>query len=539
MTIVHSDVSLWFLAFMLSSHTVSAQIPTPSPGRPASEQAVLGSARPLSVDEAVRLALEHNLNIQVERLSPQMADLSMASARSAWAPVLTSTMTGASAKNPAYSFLSGSQSSVSDRQFFSAAGVTQLLRWGGSYAISWDGSRSTTTNLFSNFYPIVRSNLSFRYIQPLLRNFSIDSGRQRWLLSKKDREITDVQFRQTVVTTVRNVRHAYWDLAYAMALLGVQRQSFDLAQTSLRNTRSRVEQGSVAPIEMVEAEAEVAQRSEAVVVAEASVSQAQDRLRSLILDPATPDFWNLTFEPTNITSAEVQPIDLDAAEWVALDKRADIQRAKKTLENSEVGIRYVRNQTLPDVDLHVDYGITGVGGTQFIRGQGFPGEIVGRTQRGFGSVLGNILQDHFPSWTIAIDIRYPLGTSSAEADLARARLQYSQTQTQIRNLELQVATQVRDAGRQVSTSKKRVDATRLASQLAERRLDAEEKKFAAGTSTRFLVFQAQRDLTQARSHELRAILDQQRALVDFEAVQEAPLVSGGSAVAEAFVPGQW
>jgi outer membrane protein TolC len=145
-------------------------------------------------------------------------------------------------------------------------------------------------------------------------------------------------------------------------------------------------------------------------------------------------------------------------------------------------------------------------------------------------VLGDLFNNRYPTWTLSLNIGYPIGTSTAEANLARARLQYNQSQTQLKNQQLQVATQVRDVARQVQTNQKRVDTTRAARQFAERRLEAEEKKFAAGMSTSFFVFQAQRDLSQARNNELRALIDYNKSLVDWDTVQEAPLGGGGGSV---------
>jgi len=144
-------------------------------------------------------------------------------------------------------------------------------------------------------------------------------------------------------------------------------------------------------------------------------------------------------------------------------------------------------------------------------------------QRGYGSVLGDILTSAFPAWTFGVTVSYPLGTSSADANLARSRLQHAQAETQLKQLELQVATQVRDRARQVQTNQKRIDSARAARELAERRLQAEEKKFTAGIQTSFFVFQAQRDLAQARTNEVRAVSDYAKSLVEFEAVQETAL----------------
>lgn len=524
-------VTLALALLGLQTHAASGQAPATAPPPSTAPQApASGAVRRLSVDDAVRLALEQNLDIQVGRMNPRIADLGIAQAQAVWTPSMTAGLTRSKTVSPANSFLSGGQQSVTSGRFSTSAGVNQLLRWGANYSVSWDGSRSTTTNQFSNFNPSLGSDLGLQYTQSLLRNFKIDSARQQLLISKKSREISDVTLRQTVVTTVRSVKNAYWDLSYAVASLAVQRQSLELAQTSLRDTRARVDIGTLAPIDVVEAEAEVAQRDEAVIVAEATIGQAEDRLRSLILDPASPDFWGVRFDLADTAPFEVRTVDVDAAVRTALEKRTDIQQSRKNLEASDVNISYFRNQTLPDLNVQVNYGTTGLGGTQFLRGEGFPGPIIGSVQRGFGSVLGDIVERDFPNWTFSFNVGYPVGASTAEANLARARLQYSQAQLQMRNLELQVAAQVRDAGRQVTTNLKRVEATRAARALSERRLQAEEKKLAAGTSTSYVVFQVQRDLAQARNNEIKAILDYNTSLVDFDAVQETAVTGGGSIV---------
>ena len=186
----------------------------------------------------------------------------------------------------------------------------------------------------------------------------------------------------------------------------------------------------MAPIDIVEAEAEVARREEAVIIAEGTISQAEDRLKSLIFDPGMPDFWRIRLELTDPPPVEMRPVDLDLAVKTALDKRTDIRLARKQIETTDINIRYFRNQTLPDVNAQVDYSLTGLGGTQLIRGDGFPGPIIGQIDRGFGSVLGDIFRNSFPNWTLSLVVGYPIGPSSAEANLARARLEQNQTQKQ-------------------------------------------------------------------------------------------------------------
>jgi outer membrane protein TolC len=497
---------------------------------PLAAQTTGEQVRRLTVDEAVRLALDNNLGIQIARYDPQVQDLSVALARAAWVPYLTTTAQGSSADTPSSGFLSGAttgQNKTTNRRVASNIGVTQQTPWGGSYSVGWDSTRSTTTNVFSSFSPLLQSSLSIDIRQPLLRNFGIDSLRQQVILSEKNRDISDFQLQQTIATTSRAVRNAYWDLAYANASLVVQQQSLDLANESLRETNARIQIGTTPPIDAVEAQAEVAARQQAVIVAEAQIENAEDSLRALIFNQSSPDFWTTRILPTELPVFQPGTVDVDAAVRTALQMRTDLLQARKSLEASDINIRYFRNQTLPDVTAQFDYGLTGLGGTPVARinSLGIPVATTA-TERGFASVLGDLFGNQYPNWTLALNVSYPVGRSQQKANLARAQLETTQAETQLKNAELQVVTQVRNVARQVSTSRRLVDSTRVARQLAEQRLDAEQKKLAAGTSTTFLVFQAQRDLAQARNDELNAILAYDRAEVDLETVQVAPVAGG-------------
>jgi outer membrane protein TolC len=173
---------------------------------------------------------------------------------------------------------------------------------------------------FASPNPAVLSNISFNFTQPLGRNFKIDVVRQQLELAKLTRETSDVTLRQAIILTQRNVRYAYWNLAYAIASLAVQRQSLDLARESLKNNRARVEVGTMAPIDIIEAEAEVANREQGVIVAESQVAQSEDNLRTLIFDPSAPDFWTIRLELTDRPEYQTPKIDIDAAIKNALER---------------------------------------------------------------------------------------------------------------------------------------------------------------------------------------------------------------------------
>jgi outer membrane protein len=496
---------------------------------PAVRQAAASGTqvRRLTADEAVRLAAENNLGIQIARFDPQIESLNGVSARRAWTPTISSSAQQNSNTSPPNSFLSGAQGALNSDQFSMTTEVQQQLPWfGASYAAGFDSSRSTSNNFFSNFNPQLQSSLSFNYIQPILRGFAIDNAREQVQLSQKNLEIADVGVRETLTATSRTVRNAYWELKYQIAVLQVAQQSLELAEESLRNTRSRIEIGTTPPIDAVEAEAEVATRREAVIVAEAQIETAQDTLRALVYNPSMPDFWTIRVEPIDMPSVEQMSVDVDGAIRNALDRRTDLQQARKSMEATDINIRFLKDQTKPEVTARFDYGLRAIGGVQFVRAPGIglsPGEVIGEQHRGLGSVLGDLLTNDFPAWTLSVNFSKPIGRSSQEANLARTRLQQTKSETQLKNQELQVTTQVRQAAREVVTDQQRVQTTRASREFAERRLEAEQRKFAAGTSTNFLVFQAQRDLAVSRNNELRAILDYNQSKVDLETVQEVPL----------------
>jgi len=227
--------------------------------------------------------------------------------------------------------------------------------------------------------------------------------------------------------------------------------------------------------------------------------------------------------PTEQPTIAAQPVNVEAAISNAIAIRTDLAQARKRYEASGINLDYARNQRLPDVNLVANYNTIGVAGTQFNFGDGFPPRELGRVERSFQDALSDVFGNDFKTWSLLLQVNYPIGTSEAEALVASTRLQREQEQNGLRELEISIAAQVREAGRRVSTSLQRVQSTERARTFAERRLEAEEKRQTAGLGTTFEVIQAQRDLSSIRQQEQRAIIDYNLALVDFQAVQQAPL----------------
>jgi outer membrane protein TolC len=505
-----------------------AQTPQTAQPKPLDASAAPNVLR-ISADDAVKMALENNLGLRADRLGPQIETYGVASARAAYGFTLGSSTTTRSSTAPSDNFITGASSTLTNESFRTQGGLGQLLPWGGGrYQIGLDGGRLTTSDATSVYNPRLDSNFFLSYTQPLLRNFTIDATKQTLLQSKNRQQIADLQLRQAVTQTSRDVRFAYFNLVNAIGQHEVAQKSLELARTSLRNNERRVEVGSMAPIELIQAQAEVASTEEQVIIAEGQIQSAEDNLRLLIMNPSQPDYWTTKLEPAERPTLTPQPIDVEAAIANALANRTDLAQARKQIESTDVTLKYLRNQKLPAIDMVTQYSAVGYAGTQreFDRSTGIP-IVIAQSERAFRGALGDVFANDFKTWSFRFDISYPIGTSSADANAAQARLQREQQTTNLRDLETRIVATVRDAARQVSTSLKRVESTQKARELAEQNLQAEEKRLAVGMSDSFRLFQAQRDLTRQLNNELNAIIAYNRALINFEAVQTVPLGGGG------------
>jgi outer membrane protein TolC len=294
----------------------------------------------------------------------------------------------------------------------------------------------------------------------------------------------------------------------------------DIAEQTLRNARARVEVGQSPQIDVVQAEAQVATNREQLIAAEGRIGTAEDNLRQLILDPSRPDYWQVKLETTDTIQLTPFQVDLDAAITNALANRLDLQEFRQSMEITDLRIELNKNLTLPSIDLQLRYTARGTGGTQFEFGQGFPPPVLSRTDRSFGSALGDTFSGAYPSWSAGVVVGYPIGKTAARAALATTEIQKRQQDLDIRNLELQVVREVREAARQVQNAFQRVQAARTAREASETQLNAEERRFQVGLSTTLDQQVRQQQLAGARLTELSAMISYNQAIINFERVQK-------------------
>ncbi len=493
-----------------------------APGaKPATAGAQDRPAMQLSADDAVKRALENNIELSVQRMNPELQDLALDGVRAGYTPNLTVTLNETSGKTLSTSQTTGGAIITTIGNVWNAT-LSKAMNWfGGNATVNWTNSKSDSDSAFNTINPNYTTRVTFGYTQPLWRNFRIDSTRQQLLTTKIAREVADLTLRSTLINTDANTRNAYWELWYAIRALDASRNSLALAEKLVEDNTVRVEVGTLAPLDIVSAQAEAATRRQNVANAEATWQTAELTLKRLIVKDTTDPLWNARIDPTDAPMVTRQPIQLESAITTALSKRTDIVSARRNIAGSDITLTYLRNQLKPQVDLFGQFQTEGKAGTQLIREnpKDFGSPIIKTIPGGYGDALNIMRKAQYPAWTLQLNLAYPLGMSAARASFARAKVQYAQSEAQMRALELQVATDLTNAALTILSSEKRLDAARAARELASKRLEAEQSKFDVGMSTNYFVVQAQRDLLDAQNSELRAQLDYRKALVAYERLQ--------------------
>jgi len=491
---------------------------TPAVGQPA------GPVVSLTEQEVVDRATERNLNIASERITPLTFDFSLAATRAFYLPTMTSSLQHQDSNSPSSNAFSGGARTLSQNQSWSG-GVTQnLWKGGGNYSLQWTNRRNNTNSNNTLCNPCFNSGLNATFTQPLMRDFKIDSNRASLITTRISQDIAELNLSATVQSILAQTRNAYWELVYAYQAVEAAQRSLDLATKLVTDNRARVEIGTMAPIDVVQAQAEEATRRQQLVNAQATLRNNELALKRLIVSGTDDDLWRATIVPSDRPTVAAQEIDLEAAVRTALSRRTDLAVTKKNLESTDVTLKNLHNATLPNLSLVGSLNLVGQAGTVQDRPDPLnPGQFTRSPLAGtYWTSLQGVSTFDAPTWSVQMRFDYPIGTTAQKANYARQQLLRRQTEASIKTTELTIATEVTSAALAVRNSLEAMQAAAAARELSERRLDAAQSKFEVGMATNFEVVQAQRDLADARNRELREQLNYQRALVDFERVQVSP-----------------
>jgi outer membrane protein len=503
----------------------------PTTGQPGTSS---GTLRELRLEDAVSLALEKNLDIQVAKLEPQSVDFLIAGFKNQFQPVLASTVGQRDLFQLPTRTINGGTRVSQATTTYNASIVQEVPYFGGSYSLAWTNQRQASTDALATRNPLYTTGLVASYVQPILRGFKTDNLRQQLAINIVNRDISEESARATVTQTLANVRNAYWDLVFAQSAVDVAVRATELADKLVEDNQARVEVGTLAPLDIVQAQAEAATRRQNLAAAEATAQTAELALKRFIVSGTDDPLWRQTIRPVDLPSLQPPPADVEGAVRKALDERTDIINARKGLDTSDINIKYFKDLSMPALDFTASYGAQGLGGPELIRsGSGIDSALTGQIRPGgYSDALALLRNLDYPNWNFNVTLSYPLFGNQATAQHARARLQRNQAMTRIRALEVQIAAEVANAALTVQSNLKRVEAATAARELALKRLEAEQSKFEVGMTTNFFVVQAQRDLRDAQNTELRALADYRKSLVNFERAQQAPAGGGGGNFAQ-------
>jgi outer membrane protein len=505
---------------------------------------------PLSLQEAIRRALEGNNSIEISRGDVRFFETQYRSLLGVYDPVLTA--------QPTFS-RNSTTGGTPTRDFSVNTDLFQFLRpGGGSYQVFFNNRRTenafaqaqvTSGSVTGGTSALFSSSLGVNYIQPLARNFRVDSRRHQITIARKRLEQSDADFRTLVTDTLTQVQAAYWDFVFALRNQQNQMANVNLAREKLRQVEARIQAGAAAPLERAEVATELANREGELLLATQQVSIVENRLKGLVLrDPLSAE-WSQTFVPTDPPAFSLDKVSLEAALADAMDNRFELRSLRLQREANEADIRFFGNQKKPQIDLNTTFSLDGLsqGGTNsavnttlltnsqdifLLNSVNSTRSVLGLPPivnppvtipaapsflfGGFNRSLANIFRTDAPNFSVGVTFSFPLRNRTAKANYDGAKVQEQQLAARTRGQEETVIMEVRNAVQAVETAQQRVLTARRARENAEIQLEGERKLYEAGKSTTFLLFQRENTLNNARNAEIRAETDYNKALADLQ-----------------------
>lgn len=517
------------------------QSPLPELGRVGVD---MDQQQPLTLREALKMALDNNKDIEVARDNVKLAEFDLLGARGAYDPRFNSQSYYERVKTPTTSFLSGgSNGAVTTSDYTGTLRLEGLApKGGGTYRLDFSSIRSTTDSQFAALDPLYPTALTLNFSQPLRRGLRIDNSRRQIQIARKNLSLTDTQFRQRAIDTITSVQRAYWDLVFTLRNLQVQRDAVRDARTQLDHNKRLVIEGQLAPIDIVAAEAQLTSFEQTLFSALEDVSRAENTLKNLIAQNARAPIWTASIVPTDSVDLTPPVLSLPEAMKLALDNRPELQQSNLAREINQIDQRYYRDQTRAQIDLTGSYGVSGVAGTLTSTTSPFSTstvQIINRLNQisppnltplplppaqtlppfllgGYGQSLDDLLVNRFNNFRVGVQISLPLRNRTAQAQLGHSLVEGQRIATQREQLEQMIQVEVRNTLQVVRSAEARLRSAAANRSANEQQYESEKRKLDAGQSTVFLVLERQTALTTARGNELRAQTDLNKAIADLQ-----------------------
>jgi outer membrane protein TolC len=526
----------------------AAQIPTmrsfPDPAAPA-RVGVGITQRKLGLRDAVEMALENNLEIEIEKTNRDTAEQSVQAARGffdpsfRWSPLLNVQNT------PTGSVLQGAGGKLTDRGLVNNISLRKKFENFGTLGyLDFDNSRQTTTNPFTTFSPLIQSRLAIGFTQPVLRGRLIDRDRAELLIRKKRVDQSGVDIELRVIDVITRVEQAYWDVVAARQDVAVKEENVNWAREQLALNQRLVNAGTLAPIELSAAEAELQRRLDTWYSSVGALTEVENVLKTLIAPERTASIWNDEIVPTEVSTVEPpEADDLRAAVSAALKQRPELRSLRVSGEINQVEKGLAKDLTRPEVNLVGQYSLTGLGGdvrlgdnpftasntalydrlNQLSAAQGLgpipppsfggaPDFLVGS----YGTALSNLFGGRYQSFQAGVSIDFNIRNRTAQANLGQTLINEKRLKLERARSEQAIEGQVRSALQGIQAARQRIAAADASSRAAKEKLDSEQRLYQTGESTNFLVLTRQNEYADSRRREVVARLDFNKSVARLE-----------------------
>jgi outer membrane protein TolC len=528
--------------------------------------------QPLSMQEAIAMALQNNLDIESFRQGVQISQFNLFSSYGVYDFVSGSTVSYGSQTTPISSVFGGGNASASLTQkslTYNFNTAKQLERGGGFYQVDFNNSRTNTSSTASTLTTQYNPRVTFTFTQPLMRNFKTDSFRRAIEINKKSLTLSDSQFRQRVIEIISSVQRAYWDLVFAIRNEAIARDTVELTRTQLSNNQKQVDAGTLAPIELRSTEAALESRKGDVIVALQGITSAENVLKGLLNKDPNDKMWYSELIPTDDPQLTPPNYGLEDSIALALKNRQELEQLKLQVQQKEIDLKFYENQSKPQVDLIGTYGSSGLAGnpSTVVRDSGgvdsttvdlvnslnqaraglglapfvlpevptttgtLGDSVPNRFRGGYFRSLANLFGQDFRNYQVGVTISFPWRNRTAEGNIGRVMAETRQLDARQRQLVQNIQIDVRNALQSVVAAKQLFEAQQANRIAADAQYKGEVEKFRAGLSTNFFVLQRQTDLAVARGNEIRALTDYNKALADLQRVTGMTLVSNNVQVA--------
>jgi len=484
---------------------------------------------PISLAHSVVLALQNNMEVKVERLTPLIREEEVRRESGAFfAPRLNFEASADRSQKPAGSVLAGAQ--VANIENFDVnTGVSTRSITGGVVSLDFKNKRFETNSAFQLFDPQYTAELALTLTHPLLKNFGVGINAVRIKVAQNNLAISKYQFKVMVTSLVVNVQQAYWDLVFAANDLATRRRSLEVAQHLQRRTGEMVNQARLPAIALLQAKTAVLEREIDVVAGENAFEDAQARLKALLnLEKVFPPA-EYTLVPTDPPLLESRTVSLSEGLKSATEKRPELFQARLDQENRLLGVKFAQNQRLPELNFVGSIGLSGLAGTPTsnplttLTVGGIPlvnflpdGQNTDSFDGGYPEALGKLFSGNFLSYKVGLSLQIPLGNEIARSESAKARLEVEKSKMTLETLEQNLALEVEGVARGVNSRLKTIEGARALRDLVARKLDMAQEGLELGVSSVTDVLEAQKNFSLAQRDELKTVIEYNKMLTLWE-----------------------